>query len=252
MDGPFAIAETYIRIEDAAPTSRTLERRAAQLEEYARSVGLEVFGHGFSLEVLVEPGSIIERCIVYVGLAGTIVTVLTADYGKGRENVEALYQSSIAFSDKIIAKIVPDRHEGPNDDDTDTHFSAVTTRRRTLTLGKLKRSLDAAKDLQADPKSKKLLIEFQRRLSLLLADCDSEEERTQFIGILEQDEASRKALMEGFGKNYASLAQYPPDASQYAPRQHDKTGSSPSAGRKRLTAAERRALPKAVVRRFSI
>lgn len=55
MDGSFAIAETYIRIEDAVPTAETLERRAAQLEAYARAVGLEVFGHGLSLEVLVEP-----------------------------------------------------------------------------------------------------------------------------------------------------------------------------------------------------
>lgn len=260
MDGSFAIAETYIRIEDALPTSATLERRAAQLEMYARSVGIEVFGHGLTFEVLVEPGSIIERCKVYLQIAaaiGTIaattVTVLDRDYspdGNIRRNVEELYQSSKAFSDRIVSRVVHDHPAPPHEDHTDR--SAVTTRRYTLTLGKLKRALDAAQDLEADPRSKELLLEFQRRLSLLLADCDSEEERAQLLNFLQQDEPSRTALVRGFGKSYAGLAQSPPDASHYVPLHHDKVASSPSAGRKRLTAAERRALPKPVVRRFSI
>lgn len=261
MDGSFAIAETYIRIEDAVPTSETLEGRAAQLEAYARSVGLEVFGHGLTFEVLVEPGSIIERCRVYLQIAAAITTIAAGavaladrDYGPGgqvRTNVDQLYQASRAFSDQIVSRVVPDRpsvppHEG------DTDRSAATTRRYTLTLGKLKRALDAAKDLEANPRSKELLREFQRRISLLLADCDSEEERTQFINVLQQDEPSRMALVQGFGKEYASLAQSPPDASHYILRLYGETAPSAPAGRKRLTAAERRALPKPVVRRFSI
>src|SRR5258707_3359777 len=57
--------------------------------------------------------------------------------------------------------------------------SAVVTRRRTLTLGKLKRSLDAARELGEEPKSEDLLLEFQHRLSLLLADCDDESDRAR-------------------------------------------------------------------------
>lgn len=260
MDGSFALAETYIRIEGLTPTSETLERRAAQLEMYARSVGLEVFGHGLSLEVLVEPGSIIERCKVYLQIAAAIGTiaattvgVLDRDYSPGsqiRQNVDKLYQASQAFSDQIVSKVVPNRPASPHDENTDR--SAVTTRRYTLTLGKLKRALDAAKDLEADQKSKNLLLEFQRRVSLLLADCDSHEERAELLNILEQDEPARMALMHGFGEGYARLAQSPPDSSHYVLRHYDKAAPSAPAGRKRLTAAERRALPKPVVRRFSI
>lgn len=263
MDGSFAIAETYIRIEDAVPTPQTLDRRATQLEAYARSVGLEVFGHGLSFEVEVEPGSIIERCKVYapiVAIAAGIVTMasqtvglLDRDYspdGQIRRNVDQLYQASKAFSDQIISKVVPDRPASPQKDDTDR--SAVKPRRYTLTLGKLKRALDVAQDLEVDPRSTKLLMEFQRRVSLLLADCDSEEERAQLIKVLEQDEPARTALVRGFGKSYAGLAQSPPDASHYVLRYYGKGPASAPPERKRLTAAERRALPKPVVRRFSI
>lgn len=260
MDGSFAIAETYIRIEDAVPTSATLERRAAQLEVYARSVGIEVFGHGLTFEVLVEPGSIIERCKVYLQIAAAITTIAAGtvaladrDYGPDsqiRKNVEELYQSSKAFSDRIVSRVVHDRPAPPQQDHTDR--SATTTRRYTLTLGKLKRALDAAQDLEDDPKSTKLLLEFQRRLSLLLADCDSEEERAQLIKVLEQDEPARTALVRGFGKSYTELAQSPPDASDYVLRYYGKGPASAPPERKRLTAAERRALPKPVVRRFSI
>lgn len=265
MDGSIAIAEAYIRIEDAVPTSQALERRAARLEEYARSVGLDVFGPGLTFEIEVEPGSIIERCKAFAPIvavvagvftiSSTTVAMLDRDYGPDgqiRKTITQLHEASKSFSDKIIARVVPGHHETPPDDnDDDTDRSAVRTRRYTLTLGKLKRALDAAHDLGTDPKSKKHLLEFQRRLALLLADCDDDEERAQLINILQEDELVRMALVQGFGSDYVTLAESPPEASDFVVRTYGSAEPGHPTGRKRLTAAERRALPKPVVRRFS-
>lgn len=250
MAGSFAIAETYIRIDDGVPTQRTLERRAAQLEEYVRSVGVEVFGRGLIVEVLVEPGSIVERCKVYLEIGAAVIAILGTDYSLVKKNVDELYQASKSFSEQIVQKVLPDHPASPQHDESDR--SAIVTRRNTLTLGKLKRTLDAAQELEYNPKSGDLLREFQHRLSLLLADCDDASERAQVMTVLEQDPPSHAALLLGFGKAYAKLVQSPPDSSLYVLRYYGKSAKPAAPHRKRATAAEKRTLPKPVVRRFSL
>jgi hypothetical protein len=126
MSAPFAIAEAYVRADDADPTRQVLERLAVQLEKHTRGVALEVFGHGLTFEILAEPGSIIQRCKAFAGAPLVALTLLGTDYSLVEKNVDALYQASISFSDKIIAKVV---REMPTTKHQDGEDRSVTVRR---------------------------------------------------------------------------------------------------------------------------
>src|SRR5262245_5329137 len=103
MDGWLAIAETYIRIDDEdIPTPQMLEQSAVQLEHYAHAAALDHFDSGVTIEVLVEPGSIVQRCKVLAGPTMLALTILSTDYSMVAKNVDTLYGAARTFSQDII------------------------------------------------------------------------------------------------------------------------------------------------------
>ncbi len=238
----FELGEAYFNYRDVIPTQALLNASAAALEKRARALAAQHLGPGLSIVVISEPGSLVDRCIVYGGL---ILALASTSPSELKKHLGEWKDSIAEFSQEVIDSVqqAPLAPSLPTNDD-----KSVIVQRKRHAIGQIENIVDAARKLNENSNAPGLKQELISKVQVLLREAGSDDERAELIKMICKLSGVREALIVAAGSNYRKILQVPP-AKKAKPRTksrklsrspEDETEQQP--GRRRL---------KRVVRQFS-